>query len=178
MSLLKIPRMSSVASPPNGLGLECHTRDLKFYTTLHTLARHSVLREEIIPQEKSLWMAAWAKCRIMAMGWIFHNRGWADKGDQWYCGWVVFRNNFCTGCPKKMHPRLFKLISPATNMLEGWDISHLKGGICSSVWSKKHFCKISGNRDINNTIWGIQFQEFEMMNPSDILKSDTTGIYS
>ena len=31
------------------------------------------------------------------------------------------------------------LFSMATNMLEGYDIFHLKGGIHSSVWSAKPF---------------------------------------
>ena len=31
------------------------------------------------------------------------------------------------------------LISLPTNMLEGWDIIHLKSGIHSSVWSTKTF---------------------------------------
>ena len=39
-----------------------------------------------------------------------------------------------------------------------WDISHLKGG---TVWS---ICTISGSLDISKIIWGIRFQEFEMMN--------------
>ena len=40
-----------------------------------------------------------------------------------------------TGCLKKMH-RSFYLIFLATNMLEGWNIFHLKDGIHNFVWSK------------------------------------------
>ena len=44
-----------------------------------------------------------------------------------------------TGCFKKNFTLGISIISPAINMLEGWDILHLKGGIHSSVWSTKIF---------------------------------------
>ena len=44
-----------------------------------------------------------------------------------------------TGCPKKNAPKIVWITSPATNMLDRWDISHLKGGTCSSVWSTETF---------------------------------------
>ena len=47
-----------------------------------------------------------------------------------------------TGCPKKNVLKIVSIISPATKMLEGWDISHLKGGIDSSVQSTKTFLYI------------------------------------
>ena len=40
---------------------------------------------------------------------------------------------------QKSATKVVWLMSPATNMLDGWDISHLKGGIRSSVWSTKTF---------------------------------------
>ena len=42
------------------------------------------------------------------------------------------------GVQKKMRLS-FCSISLATNMLEGWDIIHCKGGIHSFVWSTKTF---------------------------------------
>ena len=33
---------------------------------------------------------------------------------------------------------------------------------------QKHFCIISGSRDISKTIWGIRFQEFEIVNNFEI----------
>ena len=51
-----------------------------------------------------------------------------------------------TGCLKKMH-RSFCLISPATSILEGWDIFHLKGDIHSFVSSTSSFlCDIGEPR--------------------------------
>ena len=44
-----------------------------------------------------------------------------------------------TGCFKKNFTLSFSLISLSIDMLEGWYISHLKGGIHSSVWSTKTF---------------------------------------
>ena len=43
------------------------------------------------------------------------------------------------GVPKQNVPKIVWLISLAANLLDGWDISHLKGGICSSVWSTETF---------------------------------------
>ena len=42
------------------------------------------------------------------------------------------------GVPKKF-PHTVWIISTAANTLDGWDISHLKSGICSSIWSTKTF---------------------------------------
>ena len=41
----------------------------------------------------------------------------------------------CTRCPKKNATKIVCIISSATDMLDGWGISHLKNGICSFVWS-------------------------------------------
>ena len=41
---------------------------------------------------------------------------------------------FLHGVQKKVSHFLF-LISLTTNMLEGWDIFHLKGEVHSSIWS-------------------------------------------
>ena len=57
-------------------------------------------------------------------------------------------------------------VSPAKNMLEGWFIS--KVGTIALSGVQKHFCIISGSRDISKTIWGIRFQEFDIMNNLEI----------
>ena len=62
------------------------------------------------------------------------------------------------GVQKKMS-RSFCLISLATNMLEGWDIFHLKSGIHSSLWSTKKICTISGSWDISKSKWDIRFRK-------------------
>ena len=51
-------------------------------------------------------------------------------------------------------------------MLEGWFIWKVGSIALSGV--QKHFCIISGSRDISKTIWGIRFQEFEIMNNLEI----------
>ena len=55
----------------------------------------------------------------------------------WYSG--NDRMTIYTGCPKKNVPKIVWMISPAANMLDGWDISYLRGGIYSSDWSTKTF---------------------------------------
>ena len=56
-----------------------------------------------------------------------------------------------TGCPKKNVPKIVCRISLPTNKLDGCAISHLKGGIFSSVWSTKHFCTISESCNIRRS---------------------------
>ena len=51
---------------------------------------------------------------------------------------------------KKKMRRSFCSISVATNMLEGWDIFHLNGGIHRSMWSTKTFLY---------DIWGPRYKE-------------------
>ena len=76
-----------------------------------------------------------------------------------------------TGCLKKTF-----IISPATNMLEGLDIFHLKGGIhIAPSGVQKHFHTILGSRDISKTIWGIRLEELEK---SIVLKFDFAVIYA
>ena len=59
--------------------------------------------------------------------------------------------------------RSFCLISLATNILEGWDIIHLKGEVHSSDWSTL-LCTTSGSWDISKTIWDIRFQGARLSN--------------
>ena len=48
---------------------------------------------------------------------------------------------------QKNAPKIVWIISPATITLDGWDISHMKGGVWSSVWSTKQIlCNISEPR--------------------------------
>ena len=77
----------------------------------------------------------------------------------------------CTGCPEKNVPQ-FCLISPATNMLEGWKIFHLNGGIHRSVWSTKTFlCDIREPR-YKQIKMGYQISEVLYIGQSSALKSD------
>ena len=77
----------------------------------------------------------------------------------------VFQKNFTLG---------ISIISPAINMLEGWDISHLKGEIYSSVWSTKTFLN-----DIRELRYKQNNMEYKISNNEQyhILKSDTAAIY-
>ena len=81
------------------------------------------------------------------------------------------------GVQKKMR-RSFCLISLPTNMLEGWDITHWKGGIHSFVWSTKTFLY---------NIWGPRYKQIKMeyqiskclnIEKSSVWKSDTVAIYA
>ena len=55
------------------------------------------------------------------------------------------------------------IISLAINMLEGCDISHLKGGIHNSIWSTKTFLyDIREPRYKQNHICGIIFEVMEI----------------
>ena len=74
-----------------------------------------------------------------------------------------------TGCIKKNFT-----LSLAINMLEGWDISHLKGEIHSSVWSTKTFLN-----DIRELRYKQNNMEYKISNNEQyyILKSDTAAIY-
>ena len=70
-------------------------------------------------------------------------------------GWLqCITDNILTiqGVQKKMS-RSFCLISPLTNLLEGWDIIHWKGGIQSFVWSTKTFLY---------DIWEPRYKQIEM----------------
>ena len=84
-------------------------------------------------------------------------------------GWWIFFSCIIKGVEKKT--RTFEnhsdeTVSPAKNMLEGWFIWKVGSIALSGV--QKHFCIISGSRDISKTIWGIRFQEFEIMNNLEI----------
>ena len=52
---------------------------------------------------------------------------------------------------QKNVPKIVCRISLPTNKLDGCAISHLKGGIFSSVWSTKHFCTISESCNIRRS---------------------------
>ena len=78
-----------------------------------------------------------------------------------------------TGCPKKNASKVVWIKSPATNILDDWDISHLKDRICSSVWSTKTFLY---------DIWELRYKQNNMcyhlskivnIEQSSVLKSDT-----
>ena len=71
------------------------------------------------------------------------------------------------------------IISLATNMLEGWDIIHLKSDIHSSVWSTTPFCTISGSRDMSKSKWGIRFlKKNRRYWTSRVLKSDVPYFFT
>ena len=86
-----------------------------------------------------------------------------------YEGMLVY-----TGCVKKHFTLCISIISPAINMLEGWDISHLKGEIHSSVWSTKTFLN-----HIRELRYKQNNMEYKISNNEQyyILKSDTAAIY-
>ena len=73
--------------------------------------------------------------------------------------------------------RSLGLISLATNMLEGWDIIHLKGEIHSSIWSTKTF--LYDIRELRYKLNNMRYQILEILNngQSNIFKSDTAKIY-
>ena len=75
------------------------------------------------------------------------------------------QNQVLQGVPKNAS-KIVWIKSPVTNMLKGWDISHLKGGGVSVTPSavQKHFSTISESQDKSKTILGYFFEEFEMMN--------------
>ena len=52
--------------------------------------------------------------------------------------------------------KIFYLISVATNMLEGWELSNLKGEFQSSVWSTKTF--LYRSKDINKLRLSLSVQ--------------------
>ena len=76
-----------------------------------------------------------------------------------------------TGCPKKHSYKIVWLMSPATNML--WDISYLKGGTCSSVWSTKTFIYDIREPRYKQNNMGYQILRNWIDEQSNFLKSDT-----
>ena len=79
-----------------------------------------------------------------------------------------------TGCFKKNFTLGISVISPTINMLEGLDISHLKGEIHCSIWSTKTFLN-----DIRELRYKQNNMEYKISNDEQyyILKSDTAVIY-
>ena len=54
--------------------------------------------------------------------------------------WLVEKSYFGSyRVSQKNASKIFWMISPSTNILDGWDIYHLKDGICSSIWSTQIF---------------------------------------
>ena len=114
--------------------------------SLHKVRKFGVWREDI------------AVNQIVVFQWF------AEVFNQWQIFWPIVAVKRCearyTGCPKKNVPKIVWIISPATNMLDAWDMSHLKGRICSSVWSTKKFSAISGSRDIRKSKLYIIIRHF------------------
>ena len=59
--------------------------------------------------------------------------------------------------------RSFGLFSLATNILEGWDIIHLNGGIQSSVWSTKTFLYDIREPRYKQIKIGFRFQKYQIL---------------
>ena len=76
-----------------------------------------------------------------------------------------------TGCPKKNASKIVWIISPTTNMLEGWDIFNLKGGIHCSVWSTKTFLYNIREPRYEQNNMGYQISMIWNDKQSNILKS-------
>ena len=74
--------------------------------------------------------------------------------------------------------RSFCLISLATNMLEGWDIINLKGGIHSFVLSTKTF--LYDIRELRYKQIKMEYEISKCLNieKSNVWKSDTAAIYA
>ena len=81
------------------------------------------------------------------------------------------------GEPKKFHCS-FRFISFATNMLEGWDIFYLKGGIQSSIWSRNTFLYVIRELRYKQNNIGYQISRIWNKDQSNIFRSDTTVIYA
>ena len=85
---------------------------------------------------------------------------------------VIFFSVICSSC--MLFTAVYEIASiglkrnKGLNSMEGyylnpgisWDMFPVKAGIHSSVWSTKHFCTISGSRDIRKLKRGIRFQDF------------------
>ena len=67
--------------------------------------------------------------------------------------------------------RSFGLISLPTNMLVGWDIFHLKGGIYSSVWCTKTFLYDIRELRYKQIKMGYQISKIFNIGQSSVLKS-------
>ena len=68
--------------------------------------------------------------------------------------------------------RSFGLISLATNMLEGWDINHLKGRLHSSVWTTKKFLHNIREPRYKPIKIGSQISKLSDIGPSNFLNSN------
>ena len=71
----------------------------------------------------------------------------------------------CTGCLKKGGGDLFyaQYLHQIKLKSAGY-IFNLKAGIQARPGVQNHCNAISGNRGISKTIWGIRFDEFEILN--------------
>ena len=72
----------------------------------------------------------------------------------------------------------FCLISLATNMLQGWDIIHWKGGIHSFVWRTKTFLYDNREPRYKQIKMGYQISKYLNTEKSSVWKSDTAAIYA
>ena len=84
--------------------------------------------------------------------------------------WVLYDDKASTGCPLKLFQLLFIEFLGFLGVMEYFN-SHFretyhiwKVRSPALSWVQKHFYTISSNRHISKRIWGITFQEFEMMN--------------
>ena len=88
--------------------------------------------------------------------------------------------HFIKGVEKK--PGLLKItdktVSPATNMLEGWDMIHWKGGIHSFVWNTKTFLYDIREPRYKQIKMGYQISKCLNIGKSSVWKSDTAAIYA
>ena len=78
-----------------------------------------------------------------------------------------------TGCLKKNAPLWFCLISLVRNILEGWSIFHLKGGIHRSIWSTKTFLYDIVELRYKRNNMEYQISKFLNIEQSSVLKTDT-----
>ena len=69
------------------------------------------------------------------------------------------------------------MLSPATTILEGWYILHLKGGIHSSAWSTKTFAYNVREPRYKQNNKGYNISRIWNNEQSHILKSDTAAIH-
>ena len=73
---------------------------------------------------------------------------------------------------------LFCLISLYTNMLEGWDIFHMKGGILRFIWSTKTFLYDIRELRYKQNNMGYKKPRDWNDKQSNFLESDTAMIYT
>ena len=81
--------------------------------------------------------------------------------------WLMYRVS------QKNAPKIVWIISLATNMLDSCDISHLKNGICSSVWSTKTFLYDIREPRYKRNNMEYHISKFLNIEQSSVMKTDT-----